>query len=405
MNEAKLIITEHHNKIYTLLISRKKLLSIDVSDNRNASLVGNIYIGKVKNISVNIQAAFVEIQKDILCFLPLSDSKYAHILNRQTDNVLKVGDELLVQVIRDAVKTKQPVISTKISLSGNFLVLASDGCKVSFSKKINADKKREISDYLMHQKVMNHDYECQYTNQKYSMIIRTNAGVLDDFNQLYSEWETLLSEYEDLFHTAAYRTCFTCLKEVDKPYLEHLKNYYHTEYNEIVTDMKDIYDELIKAEYNSLTNNRSIRLYQDEYPLSKLYSLRSLIEDALDKRVWLKSGGYLVIESTEALTSIDVNTGKYEVGKNNEETFFYINMEAAKEISIQLRVRNISGIIIVDFINMNDNSKKQQLLDSLKKLVQKDSIPTQVIDMTPLGLVEITRKRVNKPLHEVIEEF
>ncbi|HKM33670.1 MAG TPA: ribonuclease E/G [Lachnospiraceae bacterium] len=410
MNEGKLIITEHHNKIYTLLISQNRLLSVDVSDNQATSLVGNIYIGKVKNISVNIQAAFVEIQKDILCFLPLSDCNNAHIFNRQTDDRLKEGDEILVQVIRDAIKTKQPVISTKISLSGNYLVIASDGSKVSFSKKMNLNKKREICDYLISQNIVNKDYECQYTSQKYSMVIRTNAAVLEDYSQLYKEWTKLLSEYEVVFATASYRTSLTCLRRIEIPYLEHLKNYYQTEYNEIITDSKDIYEVLLSQDINNKTaNNNSctanIRLYQDEYPLSKLYSIKKLIEDALYKRVWLKSGGYLMIESTEALTAIDVNTGKYEARKSNEETFFHINMEAAKEIAIQLRVRNISGIIIVDFINMSDKSMQHHLLDSLKKFVQTDSIPTQVIDMTPLGLVEITRKRVSRPLYELIDEF
>ena len=410
MTEGKLLITEHHNRIYTLLIAQNRLLSIDVSDLQTTSLVGNIYIGKVKNISANIQAAFVEVEKDVLCYLPLAESSPVHILNRPADGSLKAGDEILVQVIKDAIKTKQPVLSTKISLSGNYIVLTSDGSKVAISKKIGSNQKQKLFDYLLTQNMMTQDHESQYNKQKYSMVIRTNASLLEDFSPLYNEWKNLLKEYDAIYEVASYRTCLSCLKRIEKPYLEHLKNYYQTEYDEIITDSEAIYEELRcfenrKKGTDEENDSNKIRLYQDEYPLSKLYNIRKLIEDALYKRVWLKSGGYLIIEITEALTVIDVNTGKYEAGKNNEETFYKINMEAAREIAIQLRVRNLSGIIIIDFINMNEESMQLELLESLKKLVKADPISTQVIDMTPLGLVEITRKRVNRPLYELIDEF
>ena len=144
-----------------------------------------------------------------------------------------------------------------------------------------------------------------------------------------------------------------------------------------------------------------VRLYQDKVlPLSVLYSVESKLETALASRVWLKSGGYLIIEPTEALTVIDVNTGKYEAGKDPQETYRRINLEAAEEVAIQLVLRNLSGIIIVDFINMQSASYNRELLNHLKALVQKDKVQTHVVDMTPLGLVEITRKKISKPLRE-----
>ena len=144
----------------------------------------------------------------------------------------------------------------------------------------------------------------------------------------------------------------------------------------------------------------SVRLYQDDtLSLSVLYSIESKLETALASRIWLKSGGYLVIEPTEALTVIDVNTGKYEAGKEPQETYRRINLEAAEEVAIQLRLRNLSGIIVVDFINMQA-SYNRELLEYLRALVQKDKIQTDVVDMTPLGLVEITRKKMSRPLRE-----
>ena len=148
-----------------------------------------------------------------------------------------------------------------------------------------------------------------------------------------------------------------------------------------------------------------VEFYDDpEYPLIKLKSMETQISRALAKNVWLKSGASLVIESTEALTSIDVNTSKTEIHKKDEETFLQINMEAAAEICRQLRLRNLSGIIIVDFINLSSKENELRLMSELKKLARKDPVPLNVVDMTALGLVEITRKRTYRPLHEQVKE-
>ena len=185
-------------------------------------------------------------------------------------------------------------------------------------------------------------------------------------------------------------------------YIKNLRDIYDESYDEIITDCQDIYLNLKQYfENNSLTEYGSLRLYNDDrITLSNLYGIPSKIEMALGSRVWLKSGGYLVIEPTEALTVIDVNSGKYESKKGTPDNSAYkINMEAAEEIAYQLKLRNLSGIIIVDFINMKKNDN-EQLLSYLKKLCRKDSVPTDVVDMTPLGLVEITRKKINKTLKE-----
>jgi ribonuclease G len=148
---------------------------------------------------------------------------------------------------------------------------------------------------------------------------------------------------------------------------------------------------------------KPIRLYQDPVmSLSKLYSLTTKLEAALNERVWLKSGAYLLIQHTEALTVIDVNSGKYAKGRSEEESALAINIEAAREIAWQLRLRNLSGIIIVDFINMEEGISDKQLLQTLKEAVKEDKVQTVVVDMTALGLVEMTRKKANKPLHEQI---
>ncbi len=267
-------------------------------------------------------------------------------------------------------------------------------------------------------------------------------------NTLSEHFFQLTEQYARLLHTARYRSCFTCLKEAPSAVESVLRGLVSEhEYQEIVTDSQELYEML--SEYNSdakgivleniqenipesvtestsenvrknvtesISENvrknvmeeecahnkcKSLRLYQDKMlSLSKLYSIESRMETALGNRVWLKSGGYLIIEPTEALTVIDVNSGKYETNKSNEDTVLAVNLEAAEEVALQLRLRNLSGIIIVDFINMAQETSKNQIMTLLKQLTAKDVVKTTVVDMTALGLVEITRKKTSKPLRE-----
>ena len=181
-----------------------------------------------------------------------------------------------------------------------------------------------------------------------------------------------------------------------------MRDAYEGRLSSIVTDDRGLYDQLkayLKEEQPE--DLEKLEFYDDSLlPLYKLYSLETVLDRALGKRVWLKSGGYLVIEPTEAMTVIDVNTGKYEGRKKMADTIRKINNEAAFTIAAQLRLRNLSGIIMVDFIDMEQEEDKKALLDCLKQAVSTDPVRTVVVDMTPLGLVELTRKKVRKPLYE-----
>ena len=185
-------------------------------------------------------------------------------------------------------------------------------------------------------------------------------------------------------------------------YLSYLQNSYKEGLAEIVTDQPDIYESLSVycRKYKDL-EEIPLRLYQDPmYSLASLYNLNRQIERALQKTVWLKSGGYLVIEPTEALTVIDVNTGKSVLGKNAQRHFMTVNLEASEEIARQIRLRNISGIIIIDYIDLESGKERDRLLEELKRQVKPDPVPVQVHDITSLGLVEVTRKKVEKSLAE-----
>lgn len=403
MSEGKLLILKKREKLLTLLIHEGRLLSVSVYEDGQTSLVGNIYIGKVQSIAANINAAFVEIENKQLCFLPLSNIT-PQVINRAYDGKLRVGDELLVQVLRDAVKTKQPVLTTKISIAGSYLAIASGSGHLGLSSKLSEAKKKEIVAFLQEKGLLDEAGHCNLPEDM-GMVVRTNVEGLPTYDALVTEWQTLTEQFMAIRDVAAHRTCFSCLRKASRPYLDDLKNYYTWEFDEIITDSAELYEELLTYQQEQESSGRTfvpIRYYQDDYPLEKLYRIKTLLEGALSSRVWLKSGAYLVIEPTEALTVIDVNTGKCEAGHNREETFFQINREAAEEIAHQLRLRNLSGIILVDFINMDSEKQQKELLKELALLVKKDAVKTSVVDMTPLGLVEITRKRINRPLGELL---
>ncbi len=216
------------------------------------------------------------------------------------------------------------------------------------------------------------------------------------------EFHRLCGELKQLVEQAGYRTCFSCLKQSPPEYLNVLKNSYYAGLNEIVTDIPEIYEDILGRMGEILDREGiSVRLYEDPMlPLGALYNLDRQIIRGLDTKVWLKSGGYLIIEPTEALTVIDVNTGKSVTKKKPQEHFLKLNKEAAAEIALQLRLRNISGIIIIDFIDLKRKEDRAELMKTLAEAVGKDPVPVQVVDMTPLNLVELTRKKVSKSLKE-----
>lgn len=420
---GRVLLIRRKGQILTLLMDGKRMISAHASETENTSLVGNIYIGKVKNIVNNIEAAFVEISKGILCYLPFSELEYPVFVNhkkatgeKEFDGKLRIGDELLVQVIRDALKTKQPALTTKLSFAGHYLVLAVGDKHLGISGKLTPEQKRTIR-FALHENGMVDENGCltTYVQEQqsapfpmppYNMVVRTNTASLSgDFKPLLEEWQVLEQKFRHLLSVAMYRPCFTCLNASPAACLTAIKDFYRDSYEEIVTDDPEIYDLLqTYCRENMPDVSGMIHLYQDEkISLMALHGIESRLLEALKSRVWLKSGGYLVIEPTEALTVIDVNTGKYDAKKSvPEETFYHINMEAAQEIALQIRLRNLSGIIIIDFISMESEDKQRELLKVLKELVRKDPVRTDVIDITPLGLVEITRRRINKPLKEQI---
>ena len=398
--QGKLLLTKWQEKPLALLIRENRLLQVAVPD-EHASKVGAIYLGKVKKVQKNIDACFVEIADKELVYLPFSKCKHPFLTNRSFDGRILEGDELLVQIERDALKTKQAAATTVITVTGRFAVFNTGSERTGISAKLTDEERERLRSFLLNHNLTDSRLHWPIPGipgfPPYGAVIRTEASVVDEAI-LLQEIRGLLEQFTGLFTKALHSTCFTCLSSAKSPWESCLEQIPTLEYEEAVTDVVSLHEDL--AAYFA---NREIpfRLYEDEaYPLSKLYGLDSKMENALSRRIWLKSGAYLIMDITEALTVFDVNSGKYELKKASAEAFYQINLEAAREIALQIRLRNLSGIILVDFINMEDTSYEEKLLEYMKQLIRQDKITTNVIDITPLGLMEITRKKVNKTLAE-----
>lgn len=409
-----IVIVRSDNKIITALFHERELVTIGIEAEEKKPRVGDIYIGRIRNIVKNINGAFVEIADKEVCYLPLSENmspvfcdgkerrsadecktdvangvKGEKVLNSRP---LRIGDELLVQIAKDTAKSKAPLATADINLTGRYVVLVKGKSTIGVSSKITVDSERDRLKNLVR----------AYLENDLGFIVRTNAVTAKD-EDITAEIESLKEQYKTLTTKKVHGLCFTKVYSAPSSYILEVRDGYSYEIDSIRTDNKEIYESL--KEYMSLYSKEELKkleLYEDKnISLSVLYGLEGKLQKALSDKVWLDSGAYLVIQPTEALVSIDVNTGKAIAGKQNtEETFFKVNCEAAVEIAAQLRLRNLSGIIIVDFIDMKEEEHRKQLLALLKEEIAKDHITTRLIDMTPLGLVELTRQRIRKPIHE-----
>lgn len=388
---GKILILKLQGRRLSLLINGNQILSAR-AQNDTAAAVGDICIGKVQSISPNINAAFIDLGKKYLTFLPITEAASAFVLNRKPDGRLKAGDEVLVQIAKEPMKTKLAGVTTGLSLPGQYVVIglkqkgAKDGIQVS--AKLDASRQAHFRASQKLKEISAH----------FRLIVRTNAGTLDSEEPLLAEAEALADTLTHILNIASSRTCYSCLYRNKPDYVSFVENAYRNEYEEVITDLPEVYDTLLEPCKEAAI---PIRLYEDALlPLHKLYSVEQRLQELIAKKVWLKSGGYLVIEPTEALISIDVNTGKCESGKDKEETFYRINREAAEMIAVHLRARNLSGMILVDFINLRSRERETALLEYMRTLLKKDPIPARALDMTALGLMELTRKKVAPSLAE-----
>ena len=398
MISRKILMMKEENKIWMFLLEDDEIVEIHCTPESNrgepVQTLGNIYVGKVKNIVSNIGAAFIEIGNKVECYYDMSQADRAIFTHKSGKKALCVGDELVVQISKEAVKTKAPTVSSNLNFHGRYAILTSGNTRIGTSGKLPKHLRTLLKEQLQPLK-----------NEEYGIIIRTNAKDAP-FSDILEEIRELESKYYEIKKIARTRTCFSCLSQEPPAYISYLKNVYTEGLTEIIVEGDKLYSQVReyyeKEQPEYLVNLR--RYDSSQLSLSKLYSTHTVLDRALGQRVWLKNGAYLVIQYTEALTVIDVNSGKFVAKRAPLETYLKINLEAAQEVAKQIRLRNLSGIIIVDFINLDDAAATHELLKDFRHHLSQDPIQTTLVDMTELQLVEVTRKKVRRPLHESIKE-
>lgn len=392
MNTQKLLLTYYKERKAAFLVENNRLIQV-LLETASPYAIGDIYIGRVKNIVKGMDAAFVELAPGSVGFLRFSHVHPRTILNRSDAEHPKCGDEILVQVSKEPHKTKEATLTTDISFAGRHLVFVPYSHGIYYSKKFSSSTKEYLRD-VIYAVITENFGDAELFLQKHGILLRTNAKNASS-EDIATELCELYRKASDITSVADKRTVFSCLYKEDTFFESVLNQSFVTVETEIITDNEDI--------YAKLSSKAEIRLYQDEQiSLYNLYGLADKLKEALSKKVWLKCGGYLLIEPTEALTVIDVNSGKSTKEQNKlspDEFHHRVNCDAVAEIVRQLRLRNISGIIIVDFLKTGESYNKK-LLELLKAEVSNDPTQTVIVDMTPLGLVEITRKKTEASLYE-----
>lgn len=371
---------------------------IRIEKNEEKSLVGNIYKGKVVRILSGMQSAFIDIGLKKNAYLYVKDilsakhCKYGDELTHSGSlpditELLDQGQEITVQVIKDAVGEKGPRVSTHISVPGRYTVFLPHGNTIGISKRINSQEERQRLKEIV----------ASVKPDNSGLIVRTSSENIDEA-LLIGEINTLLSLWESIREQEKKDKAPNLLYG-EQSIIEHSIREHLSTSNRFLINHKETYKKMISLlSFESLDLQERLEYYDKDYDMFEYYNVQSALKEALSRKVWLKNGAYLVFDYTEALTVIDVNSGKY-IGKIDlEETALSINLEAAKTIARQIRLRNLSGIIIVDFIDMQKKEHREQLLQHLREAVKTDKIQTVVVGMTSLGLVEMTRKKVRIPL-------
>ena len=295
-------------------------------------------------------------------------------------------------------KGKLPALTANLNFTGKYLVLTTGEKKFGLSGKLSGSERHTLSGWL--------EAEAARPDKEYGLIVRTNAAQAEKA-EILQELSYLKSLYEKVAVNGKSRTCFSLLYETEPVYLTTLRDIYSENLTDIVTDDPEIFQQITSyLKETSPEEESKAHFYQDKLlPLYKLSRMENALDEVQKEKIWLNSGGFIVIQQTEAFVSIDVNSGKFTGKKKAEETYRKINLEAAKEISRQLRLRNLSGIILIDFINMTNPDHNDELFHVLQKYLRKDPVKCKAIDITPLHILEMTRKKVRKPVIEEIRQI
>lgn len=388
------------------LVENGVLQEVFIERARNKGYVGNIYKGKVVRVLPGMQAAFVDIGQERAGFIHVADfavadeARESRAAPPDIRQLVTEGQELLVQVIKDPIGTKGARLTTQLSVSARYLVYMPFTRHIGISNRIEDEEERERLRQLVLK--LGEEYAEQY--KVGGFIVRTVAeGVTEE--ELHADIPFVFRLWHDLEGQIKTAKAPSIIHEDLPLFMRTIRDLMRPNIEKVRIDSRESYARMAKfARHYTPEIGDRIEHYPGERPLFDLYGVEDEIQKALDIKVVLKSGGYLIIEQTEAMTTIDVNTGAFVGHRNLEETIFKTNLEAAATIARQLRLRNLGGMIIIDFIDMKDAEHKRQVLRTLEKCLDKDRAKTAITGVSELGLVEMTRKRTRESLGQILCE-
>ncbi len=397
MQEILVNVDKQRNK--TIVVVENGRLVEKYQENDGAErLEGNIYIGKVQNVLLGMQAAFVDIGKEKNTFIHIRDvmpkasnetgNKNEPLNKYNIKDYIRTEMPILVQVKKDSTSKKGARVSTHMNISGRYIVLMPNSEFITVSKKIEDIKEKN--------RLLN--IVKPIVPKGYGIIIRTSAEgkneteIKEDLDKLIKKWQNILEKYNNLKKQKTFipKIIYKNQGIIEKLILDLVDK----ELTKIIANDETTYAEIEKDIKNmQLDSDIKLELKKGETVLD-IYDLETQLEKADNRKVWLKCGGFITIDKTEALTAIDVNSGKYVGTKDLAKTIFTVNKEATVEIAKQVRLRDIGGIIIIDYIDMENKDDKEKILKELEENLKKDRSKTQVIGFTPLDLLEMTRKHM-----------
>ncbi len=405
---TEIIVNATPSETRVAIMEDHRLVEFFAERAESARQVGDIYKGRVNAVLPGMQAAFVDIGLEKTAFLHVSDMVAADTdslddgpsrrkgerRSRKVpkgvsiENLLKKGQEIMVQVTKEPIGTKGPRVTTQISLPGRYLVLMPNVVHLGISRKIEENAERTRLRALIEEVVP----------KKFGVIVRTVA-MKKKKGQFVSDVKFLEKIWTKIQGAYVRQPCPSLLHKEVGLTTGLIRDLFNEDVDRLIIDSKGEYRQII-AYLNSTSPELKDRivLYDEEAPIFDAYEIESEIEKTLSPKVWLKRGGYLIIDHAEALVAIDVNTGRYTGDKDQEETIFYTNTEAAKEIARQLRLRDMGGIIVIDFIDMEKESNREKVLETLRDALRRDRAKTRTFRVSELGLVEMTRQRVRPSL-------
>ena len=389
----QMLVRKSPHQTQIVVLEGPVLVEHYVASTDRKSLVGNVYVGKVRNVLPGMEAAFIDFGEGKNGVVYQGDINYSDFnLNgkpRRIENVLKPGDPVLVQVVKDAMGHKGARLTNQISLAGRYLVLAPNEDVRGISRRLPDDERRRLREVVG-----------ELRPKGTGVIVRTAAegateeDIKGDIERLKAIWDSIAEDRK----TA---NAPSLIYQEPPLVIRVIREHFTRDFKRLLVDDAETHKQVLEyLEGTEADLVEKVNLYKDELALFERYHVEDQLRKALDRRVWLPSGGHLVIDRTEALTVVDVNTGRFVGSTNLEETVVQNNLESAEEIARQLRLRDIGGIIVIDFIDMEDTKSQEAVLRRLREHLAKDKTRTQVFDVSHLGLVEMTRKNVSAGLLE-----